>query len=308
LTEAAVEARGLVKKYGDFEAVKGIDFVVPRGTTFGFLGPNGAGKTSTMRMIYGLAPVTAGSLRVLGKDIRRDAREIKRQVGVVPQEANLDYDMTCFDTVYSFARFYGITGHAARKRAKELLEYLQLSEKAGARVVELSGGMKRRLLIARALVNDPALLILDEPTVGLDPQSRALLWEKIRDMRRGGKTVLLTTHYMDEAERLCDDLLLIDHGKVVERGAPRDLVLKHVGREVLELELESPEDEARVLRMDGLVRGVDRLGDELLLHTDHAEKLLQEVMARGVEPRRASFRRATLEDLFLKMTGRRLVD
>ncbi len=305
---AAVVARGLVKRYGNVEAVRGIDLDVPTGVTFGFLGPNGAGKSSTMRMLYGLSPATAGELRVLGLDVASRSRELKRRLGVVPQEANLDTDMTAFETLVSFARFFDVTGAAGRAKARELLDAFALAEKAHARVSELSGGMKRRLLIARALVNDPELLVLDEPTVGLDPQSRALLWARIRDFRRSGRTVLLTTHYMEEAEKLCDDLVLMDGGRIVERGAPRALVLKHVGREVLELDLERPEDEARVLAIGGLVRGVDRLGAELLLYSDDGERLLEAVIASGVVARRAALRRATLEDLFLKMTGRRLVD
>ena len=308
VVEPAVVARGLVKRYGAVEAVKGIDFDVPRGTVYGFLGPNGAGKSTTMRMIYGLSPRTAGRLDVLGMDIAEHGREVKRRLGVVPQESNLDADMTTRENLLVFGRFYDITGARLRDRVDEMLAYVQLTEKAHVRASELSGGMKRRLLIARALVNDPELLVLDEPTTGLDPQSRSVLWEKIRALRRQGKTVLLTTHYMDEAERLCDTIDIIDHGIIIDRGAPAVLVERHVGRECVELTL-PPEEDARVLaKVAGSVRGHERFAEELRLFTDDGEAALEDVVRSGVKPERALVRRASLEDVFLRLTGRTLND
>jgi lipooligosaccharide transport system ATP-binding protein len=301
--EPAVVARQLVKRYGALEAVRGIDFDVPRGCVYGFLGPNGAGKTSTMRMLYGLSPKTAGRLDVLGMDVATRGREVKRRLGVVPQEANLDEDMTARENLVSYGRFFDITGGALRSRADELLAYVQLTEKADVTVNELSGGMKRRLLIARALLNDPELLVLDEPTTGLDPQSRGLLWERIREQRRAGKTVLLTTHYMDEAEKLSDELVIMDDGRIIERGAPRDLIAKHVGREVLELTVPSEEDKAVLARVEGSILAHERFGADLRLFGASGEAMLE---AAGVRGAPHLVRRATLEDVFLKLTGRAL--
>jgi lipooligosaccharide transport system ATP-binding protein len=301
MPEPAVLARGLVKRYGDVEAVRGIDLEVPRGTVFGFLGPNGAGKSSTMRMIYGLSPKTEGRLDVLGLDVATHGRAIKRRLGVVPQESNLDEDMTARENLRSYARFFDITGGDLRERVERLLGYVQLVEKGDTVVSELSGGMKRRLLIARALLNDPELLVLDEPTTGLDPQSRTLLWERIREQRKEGKTVLLTTHYMDEAEKLSDLLVIMDQGRIIEQGTPRDLVAKHVGREALELTLPPEEDKRVVERVRPLAH--ERFGDDLRLFGQSGEEMLSRV---GVRVERHLVRRATLEDVFLKLTGRGL--
>jgi len=302
----AVEARSLTKRYAKVEAVKGIDFDVPTGRVFGFLGPNGAGKTTTMRMVVGLSPKTSGELRVLGLDVETQGRAIRKRIGVVPQEANLDADMTTRENLVVFGRFFDITGARLRDRVDELLAYVQLTEKADTIVQELSGGMRRRLLIARALINDPELLVLDEPTTGLDPQSRSVLWEQIRAMRRAGKTVLLTTHYMDEAERLADDILIIDEGRIIEKGTPRALIEKHVGREALEMQVDDAAEKKVRARLHS--RHVERLGEELRVFGDDGDKLLEEVHAAGVEPREHRVRRATLEDVFLKLTGRRLSD
>ena len=303
VSRPAVEARALTKRYGDLHAVRGIDFDVPTGRVFGFLGPNGAGKTTTIRMIVGLSPKTGGELRVLGMDVDREGRAIRARIGVVPQESNLDADMTARENLVVFGRFFGLTGARLAKRVDELLAYVQLTEKADERVTELSGGMKRRLLIARALLNDPELLVLDEPTTGLDPQSRALLWERIREMRRAGKTVLLTTHYMDEAEKLSDEILILDEGRIIERGTSRELIERHVGREALEMTVTDAEEKA----IAGVpARHRERVGDELRLFGDDGDKLLEEVHRVGVEPREHRVRRATLEDVFLKLTGRRL--
>ena len=302
----AVLAQGLVKRFGALEAVKGVDFEVPRGRVFGFLGPNGAGKTTTMRMVYGLSPRTAGRLEVLGMDVDARGREIRARLGVVPQESNLDADMTARENLIVFGRFFDVTGARLRDRVDEMLAYVQLTEKAHERVNELSGGMKRRLHIARALLNDPELLILDEPTTGLDPQSRSLLWEQIREMRRAGKTVILTTHYMDEAEKLSDDLLVMDEGRIIERGTPKVLIERHVGREALELTMERSEDARLISRLAPM--HAERVGDELRLFGDDGDKLLEDVHRAGVSPREHRVRRATLEDVFLKLTGRRLND
>ncbi|MHB8604329.1 MAG: ABC transporter ATP-binding protein [Thermoplasmatota archaeon] len=303
----ALRATKLTKRYEALTAVDGIDFEVPRGTTFGFLGPNGAGKSSTMRMIVGLSPPSGGSLEVLGHDVVEDLRDVKRRIGVVLQDNNLDVDMTARENLVAYARFFDLTGAKGAARADELLEFMGLAAKADARVEDLSGGMRRRLMIARALLHDPELLILDEPTTGLDPQSRNRIWEKILAFRAQGKTVLLSTHYMEEAERLCDALVILHKGKIVARGRPADLVREHIGREVLELAFSDatqrfPDPKSK------LVRGIDRLGDTLLLQTDEGEKLLAEILASGVKPQRTALRRATLEDVFLKLTGRKLED
>ncbi|MEA3202123.1 MAG: lipooligosaccharide transport system ATP-binding protein [Thermoplasmata archaeon] len=306
--ENAILARGLVKRFGDLEAVKGIGFEVPVGSVFGFLGPNGAGKSTTIRMIHGLSPRTAGRLDVLGLDVATHGREIKRRIGVVPQENNLDNDMTTRENLLVFGRFFDITGAKLRDRVDELLAYVHLAEKADARADELSGGMRRRLHIARALLNDPELLVLDEPTTGLDPQSRALLWERIRALRREGRTILLTTHYMDEAEKLSDDIAIIDEGRIIARGAPAALIREHVGREVLEVRTSSANDESILARVRGEIAHHERVDDELRLFGEKGEPLLERVHAAGVEPEGHAVRRATLEDVFLKLTGRRLND
>lgn len=290
------------------DAVRGISFEVPPGVVFGFLGPNGAGKSTTMRMLYGLSPRTSGRLEVLGLDVAAQAREVKRRIGVVPQESNLDTDMTARENLLVHGRFYDLLGDALRARVDELLAYVQLTEKADARVAELSGGMKRRLLIARALMNDPELLILDEPTTGLDPQSRGLLWERIRALRRAGKTVLLTTHYMDEAEKLSDMLVVIDQGVIIERGTPRELIDRHVGQEVVEMVLDESLDAQVLAIAGGLARGHERNGERLHLFAEKGEPLVEAVLAGGVRPAEHLVRRATLEDVFLKLTGRTLND
>lgn len=301
-------ARRLTKRYGTLEAVRGIDFEVPRGSVYGFLGPNGAGKTSTMRMIYGISPVSGGDLEVLGLPVATHGREVKRRIGVVPQESNLDSDMTVRENLLVHGRFFDITGEALRARIVKMLAYVQLSEKMHMRVDQLSGGMKRRLLIARALMNDPELLILDEPTTGLDPQSRSLLWERIRALRRAGKTVLLSTHYMDEAEKLCDTLVIIDGGRIIERGAPRALITQHVGREVVELTMPQAHDATIIAHVGVAARAAERVGDSLHLFGDQGDRLLEAVLETGVKPEAHLVRRATLEDVFLKLTGRRLND
>ena len=296
--DAAVFARGLKKTYAGRVAVNGIDFEVRPGICFGFLGPNGAGKTTTMKMIYGLVAVEGGELRVLGLDAKRQRREIKSRIGVVPQETNLDGDLTIRDNLIFQGRYFGIDSQRARERADELLEFALLVDRAGERVQALSGGMKRRLLVARAL---------DEPTTGLDPQARLAVWRALDRLRREGVTLLLTTHYMEEAARLCDRLLIMDDGRIVTEGEPRRLVDQHVGREILELELgDGCDGEALVESIDGRVSGHDLSDGRLTLFTQDAEELLHTLDHERFPTDSAYVRRATLEDVFLRLTGRTL--
>jgi lipooligosaccharide transport system ATP-binding protein len=305
--EGAVVARGLEKSYGGRVAVNGIDFDVAPGICFGFLGPNGAGKTTTMKMIYGLAAVERGELRVLGLDARTQRREIKSRIGVVPQETNLDGDLTIRENLVFQGHYFGIDTQRGAQRADELLDFATLTERAGDRVETLSGGMKRRLLVARALVNDPELIVLDEPTTGLDPQARLAVWQTLERLRRQGVTLLLTTHYMEEASRLCDRLLIMDEGRIVAQGRPGGLVAEHVGREVLELELgEGCDGEALVSSLDGRISGHDLSDHHLTLFVDDAEELLHSLDHQRYPTESAYVRRATLEDVFLRLTGRTL--
>jgi lipooligosaccharide transport system ATP-binding protein len=305
--QAAVIARGLEKSYGGRIAVNGIDFEVSPGICFGFLGPNGAGKTTTMKMIYGLAAVEQGELRVLGLDARQQRRQIKSRIGVVPQETNLDGDLTIRENLIFQGHYFGIETRRARERADELLEFALLVDRADERIQTLSGGMKRRLLVARALVNDPELIVLDEPTTGLDPQARLAVWRTLERLRRQGVTLLLTTHYMEEAARLCDRLLIMDEGRIVAEGDPAGVVAEHVGREVLELELgEGCDGEALAASLDGQTSGHDLSDERLTLFVDDAEELLHSLDHDRYPTESAYVRRATLEDVFLRLTGRTL--
>ena len=306
--ESTLVARGLNKSYANFEAVKGVDFEVYRGECFGFLGPNGAGKTTTMKMIYGAAVPTGGELRVAGLDVRRHEREVKRRIGVVPQENNLDEDLKVKENLLVYGRYFDLPRKLVRQRAEDLLEFVQLSERAGAKVEHLSGGMKRRLLIARALINDPDLVVLDEPTTGLDPQARHLVWDKLRELTSKGKTLILTTHYMDEAAQLCDRVCIMEGGRFIAEGAPRSLIEKHVSPEVLELRAEPHTLEKLVPLVEGVSDGTDRLGGALLVHTSDSDAVTRRIKESGVAVENTLHRRATLEDVFLKLTGRSLVD
>jgi len=306
--ESTLVARGLKKSYANFEAVKGVDFEVYRGECFGFLGPNGAGKTTTMKMIYGAAVPTGGELRVAGLDVRRHEREVKRRIGVVPQENNLDEDLKVKENLLVYGRYFDLPRKLVRQRAEELLEFVQLSERVGAKVEHLSGGMKRRLLIARALINDPDLVVLDEPTTGLDPQARHLVWDKLRELTSKGKTLILTTHYMDEAAQLCDRVCIMEGGRFIAEGAPRSLIEKHVSPEVLELRAEPDALEKLVPLVEGISDGTDRLGGALLVHTSDSDAVTRRIKESGVAVENTLHRRATLEDVFLKLTGRSLVD
>src|SRR5262245_21470838 len=306
-SNAAVSARGVTKRFGERTAVAGIDFDVEPGICFGFLGPNGAGKTTTMKMIYGLATVDDGELTVLGLDANRDRRAIKSRLGVVPQETNLDADLTVRENLLQQARYFGIDSSKAEGRAAELLEFSLLSDRGDERIHELSGGMKRRLLISRALIGDPELVVLDEPTTGLDPQARLAVWGALDRLRRRGVTLLLTSHYMEEAERLCDRLVIMDEGRIVAEGRPADLVRIHVGREVLELKLDEGCDAERLVgSLDGRIQGHDLSERTLMLYADDAEAVLEQLDHDAYPTESALVRRATLEDVFLRLTGRSL--
>jgi lipooligosaccharide transport system ATP-binding protein len=301
-------ARNLKKSYDSFEAVKGVDFEVHRGECFGFLGPNGAGKTTTMKMIYGAVIPTEGQLEVAGLDVRSCEREIKRRIGVVPQENNLDDDLEVKENLLVYGRYYDLPRKVALQRAEELLDFVELTEKSAARVDQLSGGMKRRLLIARALINDPEIVILDEPTTGLDPQARHLVWDRLRALTVEGKTLVLTTHYMEEAERLCDRLVIMEGGLIIAEGSPNELIEEHVSPQVLEFR-GSP-DELERLRpvIEAAADAVERTGEALLAFTADADELMERVRASDVEVENTVYRQSGLEDVFLRLTGRRLIE
>ena len=305
---AAVKARSLTKRFGEFTAVDSVDFDIHSGEAFGFLGPNGAGKTSTMRMIACLSPISGGSLQVLGLDPMHNGSQIRSRIGLVPQDDTLDLELTVRDNLFLYGRYFGIPKGELRERVDELLEFAQLTERANDRVDPLSGGMRRRLTIARALISSPELVILDEPTTGLDPQARHLLWDRLYRLKRAGVTLVITTHYMDEAEQLCDRLVVMDSGRIAALGSPQELIEKWSTREVVELRFESEGDEAHDKALADLAERVEVLPDRLLLYTDEGDATLEEVRSRGKFPIAALVRRSTLEDVFLHLTGRRLVD
>jgi lipooligosaccharide transport system ATP-binding protein len=304
-----VHARGLIKHFGDLVAVDGIDFDVQKGEAFGFLGPNGAGKTSTMRMIGCVSPPSGGALKILGLDPVAHGPEIRTRLGVVPQQDTLDFELTVRENIIIYGRYFGLPRRQLRERAEELLDFVQLTERADDRVEPLSGGMKRRLTIARSLVNDPDVLLLDEPTTGLDPQARHTVWDRLFRLKQRGVTLILTTHYMDEAEQLCDRLVVMDKAKIVAEGSPLDLIDRYSTREVVELRFgvdQQPEHVAA--RMDGLVHRLEALPDRLLLYTDDGDTAASRVHEIGLQPESVLVRRSTLEDVFLHLTGRTLVD
>ncbi|KAB1140334.1 ABC transporter ATP-binding protein [Micromonospora sp. AMSO12t] len=303
-----IQARALVKRFGDFTAVDGIDVEVRAGEAFGFLGPNGAGKSSTMRMIGCTSPPSGGELRILGMDPVRDGPAIRARLGVCPQLDNLDPELTVQENLTTYARYFGISRRVARARAAELLDFVQLTERADSRVEPLSGGMKRRLTIARALVNEPEIVLLDEPTTGLDPQARHLVWERLFRLKQQGVTLVLTTHYMDEAEQLCDRLVVMDGGRIVAEGSPRALIDRHSTREVVELRFAAESQEAFAGKLDGLGERVEVLPDRILLYVSDGDAAVAEVGERGLHPANVLVRRSSLEDVFLHLTGRTLVD
>ena len=306
--EALIRARGLVKRFGEFTAVDGIDVDVQRGEAFGFLGPNGAGKSSTMRMIGCVSPPTGGELTILGMDPHRDGPAIRARMGVCPQEDNLDLDLTARENLTTYARYFGISRATARRRAVELLEFVQLAERAGSRVEPLSGGMKRRLTIARSLVNEPEIVLLDEPTTGLDPQARHLVWERLFRLKQQGTTLVLTTHYMDEAEQLCDRLVVMDGGRIVAEGSPRTLIERYATREVVELRFGGAGLEPFAGKLAGIGERIEVLPDRILLYAGSGDAAAAAVYARGLSPSGVLVRRASLEDVFLHLTGRQLVE
>jgi len=316
VTDAMISARGLRKSFGprgaEFEAVKGIDVEVRRGETFGFLGPNGAGKSSTMRMIAAVSPVSGGELRILGMDPAVDGPAIRGRLGVCPQEDTLDTDLNVRDNLYIYGRYFGIPKDEVNQRADELLDFVQLTDKATSKVDELSGGMKRRLTIARSLINRPDLLLLDEPTTGLDPQARHVLWDRLFRLKQSGVTLVITTHYMDEAEQLCDRLVVMDKGVIVAQGSPLDLIRDHSTREVAELRfgvLEEGQDHSALAeKVADLGERVEVLPDRLLVYSGDGDAVIAQVHERGLRPAATLVRRSTLEDVFLRLTGRTLVD
>jgi lipooligosaccharide transport system ATP-binding protein len=305
--EPLIQGKALTKRFDGYVAVDGIDFSVRQGEVFGFLGPNGAGKTTTMRMIACVSPITDGELRVLGMNPVRDGPAIRARIGVVPQEDNLDTELTVFDNLLIYGRYFGLPVPVIRERADELLAFARLDDRRNSRVDPLSGGMKRRLIIARALVNRPELLLLDEPTTGLDPQARHLLWERLYRLKREGVTQVLTTHYMDEAEQLCDRLVIMNEGRIVAEGSPRQLIDRHATREVVELRFTTHEQQdAAVPRLDGAGEQVEPVADRVLVYTTHGDDTAARVNELGIHPDSVLVRRASLEDVFLLLTGRSL--
>jgi lipooligosaccharide transport system ATP-binding protein len=303
-----IEAEQLQKRYGDFTAVDGIDVEVLQGEAFGFLGPNGAGKSSTMRMIGTTSPPSGGTLRIFGMDPVRNGPAIRARMGVVPQLDNLDGELTVEENLWIYGRYFDIPRAECKRRAAELLDFVQLTDRAKSRVEPLSGGMKRRLTIARALINQPQLLLLDEPTTGLDPQARHILWERLYLLKQQGVTLVLTTHYMDEAEQLCDRLVVMDDGRIVAEGSPRQLIDKYSTREVLELRFSAGTNRERAADVAGIGERSEVLADRVLVYVDDGDAALSAVHARGVVPESSLVRRSSLEDVFLHLTGRSLVD
>jgi lipooligosaccharide transport system ATP-binding protein len=303
-----LRASGLTKEFGDFTAVDGIDFAVRKGECFGFLGPNGAGKSSTMRMVGCVSPVSAGELRLFGLDPATDGPAIRARLGNCPQSDTLDEELTVAENLWVYGRYFGLSRKEVRSRAAELLDFAQLTDRADDRVEPLSGGMKRRLTIARSLINSPEVLLLDEPTTGLDPQARHVLWDRLFRLKRSGVTLVLTTHYMDEAEQLCDRLVVMDHGRIVAEGSPRELIDNYSTREVLELRFDIDDHATQAEQVAGIGERVEVLPDRLLVYTDNGDEAAAKVHAAGIEPLSSLVRRSTLEDVFLTLTGRSLID
>jgi lipooligosaccharide transport system ATP-binding protein len=308
MSEPLIRARQLTKKFGDFTAVDAVDFDVAPGEAFGFLGPNGAGKTSTMRMIGAVSPRSGGDLTVLGTDPEQNGPRIRARLGVVPQSDTLDTELTVLENLLIYGRYFDMAYGEIRKRATELLEFVQLNERRDDLVEPLSGGMKRRLTIARGLINEPELLLLDEPTTGLDPQARHLVWDRLYRLKQGGTTLVLTTHYMDEAEQLCDRLVVMDKAKIVAEGSPRQLIDQYVTREVLELRFPVGIQETLNGKLDGLGERVEHLPDRVLVYATDGEEAAAAVHERGLRPDTVLVRRASLEDVFLRLTGRSLIE
>ncbi|WP_155838623.1 ABC transporter ATP-binding protein [Arthrobacter castelli] len=307
-TKSVISARNLTKAYGEFKAVDDISFEVPAGESFGLLGPNGAGKSTAMRMIGGVSGRTLGELDIMGLDPEQHGPEVRAHLGVVPQQDNLDEDLKVRDNLIVYGRYFGLPLSYLRPKADELLEFAQLSDRAGAKVDALSGGMKRRLTIARSLINDPKILLLDEPTTGLDPQARHTLWDRLFRLKEAGVTLILTTHYMDEAEQLCDRLIVVDSGSIMAEGSPSSLIKQYSTREVLELRFGAERNAAMAGRLEGVGERLEALPDRVLIYTNDGESALEEVTGAGLHPITSLVRRASLEDVFLRLTGRSLIE
>ena len=303
-----IEVDNLTKKFGDFTAVNGISFAVKRGESFGLLGPNGAGKSSTMRIIAATSQRTSGKVNILGKDPEKHGPQIRAHLGVVPQQDNLDEELTCAENLYIYGRYFGLPKKMVIAKIDELLEFAQLTEKKDNKVNSLSGGMKRRLTIARALVSDPDILMLDEPTTGLDPQARHILWDRLFRLKEKGVTLLITTHHMDEAEQLCDRLIVMDKGQIMAEGAPAELIKQYSSKEVLEVRFGSERNAQMVDKLKSLAARLEELPDRLLLYTDSGEDLLAKITAMNIHPNTSLVRRSSLEDVFLRLTGRSLIE
>ncbi|MEE8330364.1 MAG: ABC transporter ATP-binding protein [Acidimicrobiia bacterium] len=308
MPDPLVRARGLSKAFGGLIAVDGVDFDVQPGEAFGFLGPNGAGKSSTMKMIGAVSPPTGGELTVLGMDPQTDGAKIRARLGVVPQETNLDEELPVDENLIVYGRYFDLPRPVIRERIAELLDFAQLTDRAKDKVTALSGGMKRRLIIARALINQPEVVILDEPTTGLDPQARHALWDRLYRLKRDGATLIITTHYMDEAEQLCDRLVVMDKGKIVAEGLPASLIAQHSTREVVELRFPLDQQEAAIPTLEPMAERTEVLPDRVLLYTHDGDKTVDEIHNSGLKPEQVVVRRSTLEDVFLHLTGRTLVD
>ena len=308
MSEPLIRARGLTKTYGDFVAVDGIDFDVAKGESFGFLGPNGAGKSTTMRIIGATSVRTSGTLTILGKDPEKNGPQIRSHLGVVPQQDNLDSELTVSENIFIYGRYFGLSSSFINKKIPELLEFAQLEEKKNVKVEALSGGMKRRLTIARSLVSEPDILMLDEPTTGLDPQARHILWDRLFRLKEQGVTLLITTHYMDEAEQLCDRLIVMDKGKIMAEDSPAQLIKTYSTKEVLEVRFGSDRNQEMVDVLRPLADRIEVLPDRILLYAEDGEQLLEQIAAKGIHPNTSLVRRSSLEDVFLRLTGRSLVE
>ena len=308
MSEKLIVARGLTKTYGDFIAVDGIDFDVAKGESFGLLGPNGAGKSTTMRIIGATSVRTSGTLTILGKDPEVNGPQIRAHLGVVPQQDNLDVELTVSENIFIYGRYFGLSSSFINKKIPELLEFSQLEEKKDTKVQALSGGMKRRLTIARSLVSEPDILMLDEPTTGLDPQARHILWDRLFRLKEQGVTLLITTHYMDEAEQLCDRLIVMDRGKIMAENSPSQLIKDYSTKEVLEVRFGSERNHEMVDVLRPLADRIEVLPDRILLYAEDGEHLLEQIAAKGIHPNTSLVRRSSLEDVFLRLTGRTLVE
>lgn len=307
-SKSMIVAKGLKKVYGDFVAVDGIDFEVKQGEAFGLLGPNGAGKSTTMRMIASTSMRSGGQLEILGKDPNKHGPEIRAHLGVVPQQDNLDRELKVWENLYIYGRYFGLSRKFMKNKIEELIDFAQLEEKRNSKTEELSGGMKRRLTIARALVNEPDILMLDEPTTGLDPQARHILWDRLFRLKEQGVTLVITTHYMDEAEQLCDRLVVMDKGRIMAEGSPADLIKQYSSKEVLEVRFGSSQNKEAAKQLEGLGDRTEVLPDRILIYADNGEKILEQIVKLGLSPLTSLVRRSSLEDVFLRLTGRSLVD